>query len=110
METNEMSEVHLFEERVYRPLSGLPTPCYNEVWQLCTWDDKKKVLVPDHSLQAKLYKTGTTQHAMSYEEEAGCYTGGFPSQQCVNFLNGMKDKMLHNDDGNRFVYSKYIGR
>lgn len=101
--------VHLFEERDYnKPYAPtVPGGVQNQLWLLCTWDEKKKELIPDKGPSARLYKVGTSDRAPYYTEEAGCYTGGFPTRDTVDYINSCKDRMIYFDDGKRLRYSKY---
>lgn len=86
----------------WRQLS--PT-CENRVFQSVSYDFKAKEYVADK--HGELRHVSTRSGLPSSAEERGAYTGGFPSREVVNFINGMKDMMVKFDDGKRLVYTKY---
>ena len=82
-------------------------PTINEVWELVTFDEKTKKYVPDKSANGTLHMMGTRPGLPSADVTLSRYTGTFPSQDAVNFINWTKSKMIYFDDGERLVYQPH---
>lgn len=56
------------------------------------------------SLRVTTREIGSIPGCTPLRDDSGRYTGSFPSKSLCEFNNGMKDRMLHFDDGKRMTY------